>query len=115
MFSGVRGFIRAVAVVSFFGAVATMPAYAAEDLETSNTRITDAAKSEFVTAAPSPAEPVELTLKTAQSVSVDATEVPKSEAEQSSILPVPLPPALLCLLTAFGGLMLLGRRRNDTV
>ena len=54
-----------------------------------------------------------LTLDPSEPLALAAGDETGSAVEEASILPVPLPPALLCLLTAFAGLALLGRRRAD--
>jgi|GEM_PF-7074180 len=111
MFSGVRAVVVVCAAVLLVGLTSAEPAFASEVGSATTDRTTPG--SGFSENAPSPAAPVPLTMDPTETVALAAGPSPSPDLEEVSILPVPLPPAILCLLTAFAGIALLGRRRTD--
>ncbi|RVU34095.1 hypothetical protein EOI86_23555 [Hwanghaeella grinnelliae] len=111
MFSGVRRFALVLAAVLLVASLNAQSSVAADAGGLEATAATGATRTSIAESAPSPAQPVNLTLDQSSPAVLSDPEGPADGVEENFILPVPLPPALLCLLTAFAGIALLGRRR----
>lgn len=113
MVSMVRGIAFAL-VMGLSAGLVTVHQAAASDGKDGVVLSVDARKvpETFAVATPPTAATVDLTLNTPETVPVSNASKTNTGGDGFSILPVPLPPALLCLLTAFAGIVVLGRRRD---
>ena len=111
MVSGVRGIVFSFAALLLVGALSVQSAEAADGAYAApESQIMQA---DFSKSIPAPAESIDLALEPADAATLTLAAGATEEISEPSILPVPVPPALLCLLTAFAGLALLGRRRES--